>query len=593
MIIGAGWIGLETAAAARAAGVEVSLLERSELPLAGVLGPELAETYAALHTRHGVQLRTAAQVSEILGLQGRAVGVRLADGGRIDADVVVVGVGIAPNTDLAATAGLYVANGIVVDEHLASSVPDIFAAGDVADVYYPSVGRRLRLEHWSAALTQGPVAAANMVGRPVAYDEVPYFFSDQYDMGMEFHGHVAPGQYDRVVFRGEVDTGAFIAFWLGGGAVTAAMNVNIWDQGEAIAALVRSRRAIDPDRLADPRIALEELLGSAGVTVATERTAAPRRVSRREQLKVAVATAHDARLLASIRAIDDRLDVTFELEQAEVLFGWPEDRAEGLRQIVRANPGLCWIQATTGDADRQLAAAELTEDELARVLITGATVGQAGPPAEFALLGLLAFTNDVPRLLAGSRHMQKGPVGELAGRTLLVVGLGPIGREVARLARAFGMTVLGVNRTGRADVPGLDMVRTARFFGDLLPRAHGIVLALPQTAQTHGLIGAREFGKMRTGAIVVNIGGGGVVDEDALVRALDDGSLAGAALDSVAAETLAAGSPLWVMPNVLVRERTVAVSAQESERVLALFAENLRRYLRGDELLDRIHLDSR
>jgi 3-phenylpropionate/trans-cinnamate dioxygenase ferredoxin reductase subunit len=258
-IIGAGWIGLETAAAARGAAVDVSLLETARLPLLGVLGPEVAEIYAALHTEHGVELRMGVEVAEIIGADRRASGVRLADGRQIEADVVVVGVGITPNTELAEASGLTVDNGIVVGEHLGSADPDVFAAGDVANAYYASLGCHLRLEHWSAALNQGPVAAANMVGRTTAYDHVPYFFSDQYDMGMEYRGYVEPGAYDQVVFRGEVATGEYFAFWLRDDRVLAAMNVNIWDAGDSITALVRSGVRVDPARLADPDVALEDL----------------------------------------------------------------------------------------------------------------------------------------------------------------------------------------------------------------------------------------------------------------------------------------------------------------------------------------------
>jgi len=182
-IVGAGWIGLETAAAARAAGCDVTVVGRSKLPLLAVLGAEVAETYAALHRDHGVELRLNSGVLEILGKDDRATGIRLTDGTVVEADAIVVGVGIVPNTALAETAGLAVDNGIVVDEHLVTTDPDVFAAGDVANTYYPLLGTHLRLEHWSAALNQGPVAAENMMGRVTAYDQVPYFFSDQYDSG--------------------------------------------------------------------------------------------------------------------------------------------------------------------------------------------------------------------------------------------------------------------------------------------------------------------------------------------------------------------------------------------------------------------------
>ena len=258
-IIGAGWIGLETAAAARAADVDVTMLEMGKLPLLGVLGPEMAGIYAALHAEHGVELRTGVEVAEIIGVDGRATGVRLADGSLIDADVVVVGIGILPNTELAEMADLTIDDGICVDEYLCSSDPDVFAAGDVANAYYPSLGRHLRLEHWSAALNQGPVAAANMMGGATAYNHVPYFFSDQYDMGMEYRGYVEAGHYDQVVFRGDVSKGEYIAFWLRQDRALAGMNVNIWDQGDAITALVRSGRRVDAALLADPLVSLEDL----------------------------------------------------------------------------------------------------------------------------------------------------------------------------------------------------------------------------------------------------------------------------------------------------------------------------------------------
>lgn len=260
-IIGAGWIGLETAGAARAAGCEVTVIEMAELPLFAVLGRELAEIYAALHRKHGVVLRLGAEVAEITGKDGVATGVRLGGGDVIDADAVVVGIGIIPNTELAEAAGLRVDNGVVVDEHLATSDPDVVAAGDVANAYYPHLETHLRLEHWSAALNQPPVAAATMLGRDAAYDRVPYFYSDQYEMGMEYSGYVEKGNYDEVVFRGDVSKGEYIAFWLREARVLAGMNVNVWDVTDSIAALVRSGRPVDSARLVNPNVPLDEVAG--------------------------------------------------------------------------------------------------------------------------------------------------------------------------------------------------------------------------------------------------------------------------------------------------------------------------------------------
>ena len=260
-VIGAGWIGLETAAAARAAGVEVTVLEAAELPLLRVLGAEVARVFAGLHREHGVDLRFGVQVSEITTAGGRASGVRLGDGSHIQADAVIVGVGIAPNTQLAEAAGLPVSNGVVVDAALRSADPDVFAAGDVASAMHPVLGRHIRVEHWANALNQPQAAARAMLGQDVAYDNVPYFYTDQYDLGMEYAGYVEPGRYDQVVFRGDVDRREFIAFWLADGRVLAGMNVNIWDVNDTVQALVRSGRTVDAGKLADPGVPLGDLLG--------------------------------------------------------------------------------------------------------------------------------------------------------------------------------------------------------------------------------------------------------------------------------------------------------------------------------------------
>ena len=258
-IIGGGWIGLETAAAARTAGAAVTVLERGELPLLRVLGREAAEVFADLHREHGVDLRCGVQVAEITGSNGIADGVRLADGSRVEADVVIAGVGITPNSQLAAEAGLETGNGVVVDAQLRSSDPDIYAAGDVATAFHPLLGKHIRVDHWYNALHQPQTAAKAMLGQDVAYDRVPYFYTDQYDLGMEYSGYVEPHGYDEVVFRGDVPRRKFIAFWLSGGRVLAGMNVNIWDVNEAIRELIRAGQPVDKDALRDPEIPLESL----------------------------------------------------------------------------------------------------------------------------------------------------------------------------------------------------------------------------------------------------------------------------------------------------------------------------------------------
>jgi len=261
VVIGAGWIGLETTAAARAAGAEVTVLEMADLPLVRVLGPEVAQVFADLHAEHGVNLQFGVQVAEITGRDGKATGVRLADGRTFEADIVIVGVGITPNTGLAVAAGLDVDNGVRVDAQLRSSDPDIYAAGDVANAYHPLLGKYIRVEHWANALNQPQAAAKAMVGEDVAYERLPYFFTDQYDLGMEYTGYVEPGGYSRVVFRGDTKRREFIAFWLDGDdRVLAGMNVNVWDVTDAIRELVRSGQPVDAAALADPAIPLETVV---------------------------------------------------------------------------------------------------------------------------------------------------------------------------------------------------------------------------------------------------------------------------------------------------------------------------------------------
>ncbi|MFI7153437.1 NAD(P)/FAD-dependent oxidoreductase [Nonomuraea sp. NPDC050022] len=262
-IIGAGWIGLETAAAARAAGAEVTVLESAELPLLRVLGREVAEVFADLHRERGVDLRCGVRVAEIVGRGGQAVGVRLADGTRIDADAIIVGIGIIPNSGLALSAGLKVDNGVQVTARLRTSDLDIYAAGDVANAFHHLLGKHIRVEHWANALHQPQVAAKAMLGQDVRYDRLPYFFTDQYDLGMEYSGYVEPDGYDEVIFRGDVKARQFVAFWLRGGRVLAGMNVNIWDVNDAIQDLVRAGGRVDTSALGDPRTPLGSLVGAS------------------------------------------------------------------------------------------------------------------------------------------------------------------------------------------------------------------------------------------------------------------------------------------------------------------------------------------
>lgn len=258
VVIGAGWIGLEIAAAARHRGATATVVEAADLPLQRVLGDEIAKVFATLHREHDVTFHFGAQVAEL-----REASVLLADSTDIAADVVIVGIGIQPNVQLAQEAGLRVDNGIVVDQALRTSDPHIYAAGDVANAYHPLLQRHIRVEHWANALNGGPEAARSMLGQPVSYDLLPYFFTDQYDLGMEYSGYTAPGDYDRVVIRGDLAKREFIAFWTMQGRVLAGMNVNVWDVHDDIRALVTagySGTAVDPVKLADPQASLGGLL---------------------------------------------------------------------------------------------------------------------------------------------------------------------------------------------------------------------------------------------------------------------------------------------------------------------------------------------
>jgi 3-phenylpropionate/trans-cinnamate dioxygenase ferredoxin reductase subunit len=256
VIAGSGWIGLETAAAARRAGCEVTVVGPDPAPLYRALGPEVGGVFAALHERNGVRFRFGAAVTELRG-DGTVREAVLSTGETLPADEVVVGIGAAPNVELARDAGLEVADGVVTDAALRTSDPAIWAAGDVAESFNPLLGRRVRVEHWANALNGGPAAARSMLGQEVVYDRLPYFYTDQYDLGMEFTGDVAG--HDEVVYRGSVENLEFIAFWLRGGSVIAGMNVNIWDVVGDVQALIRSGRSVDVKRLADPGVPLAEL----------------------------------------------------------------------------------------------------------------------------------------------------------------------------------------------------------------------------------------------------------------------------------------------------------------------------------------------
>ena len=259
VVVGAGWIGAEVAASARQRGMEVTIVEPMSVPLERVLGPEMGAFYRDVHADQGVRLLLGTGVE---GFEGETAveRVRTNDGQTLDCDAVVVGVGVKPRTALAEAAGLAMGDGVLADELLQTSAEGVFAAGDVVSAQHPFYGQRIRVEHWANALEQGPAAARNMLGAGAPYDKLPYFFSDQYDVGMEYAGYAT--SWDRVVVRGDLAGREFIAFWLAGDRVLAGMNVNVWDVTDTIQRLIRERVAIDDRRLADPDVPLDELAGA-------------------------------------------------------------------------------------------------------------------------------------------------------------------------------------------------------------------------------------------------------------------------------------------------------------------------------------------
>jgi 3-phenylpropionate/trans-cinnamate dioxygenase ferredoxin reductase subunit len=259
-VVGAGWIGSEFAASARQRGLEVALIDPLALPNERVFGMEIGAFYRDVHARHGVELLLGTSVGSFEG-DGAVARVRTTEGRAVECDFAVVGIGVVPRVGLAREAGLETDNGIVVDDRLQSSVAGVFAAGDVANARHPFYERHIRIEHWANALNQGPAAARSMLGQPGSYDRIPYFFSDQYDVGMEYSGYAT--EWDEVVFRGAPEDGEFVAFWLRDGRVIAGMNVNVWDVNENVQALIRSRAVVDVGKLSDTETPLETLAAGA------------------------------------------------------------------------------------------------------------------------------------------------------------------------------------------------------------------------------------------------------------------------------------------------------------------------------------------
>jgi phosphoglycerate dehydrogenase-like enzyme len=336
--------------------------------------------------------------------------------------------------------------------------------------------------------------------------------------------------------------------------------------------------------------------------------------------QVLIASPLEAELAVRIQAADPRAEVLFEpdllpparypgdhrgdpsfardaegearwralLDRAEVLFGVPEDSTEGLAEVVNGLPRLRWVHATSAGAGEQVGKAGLTPDALERVVITTSSGVHAVPLAEFAILGLLAVAKELPRLIEDQRARAwpevRRPVRELSGQTLFLLGLGEIGREVARLGKALGMRTVGFRRTEGPPPEWVDEVHGPQRLTELAGQADAMVVSLPMTEQTAGLVDRATIERLPASCIFVNIGRGGVVDEPALIDALRDRRIAGAVLDVFATEPLPADSPLWTLPNVLVTAHAAALSARENERIAELFADNLRRYLDGRPL---------
>ncbi|TFD22829.1 NAD(P)/FAD-dependent oxidoreductase [Cryobacterium lyxosi] len=259
ILIGSGWIGMEVAATARTLGNDVTILERDPIPLANALGDELGQMFADLHEQNGVILRRSVSVDSVLGQDGRATAVKLTSGEVIPADLILVGIGATPNIELADSAGLTIDNGVSVDASLRTSDPAIYAAGDVANAYHPVAKLRLRSEHWANALNGGKAAARSMLGQKVSFDDIPYFYTDQFDVGMEYSGFGPLTRGADVVYRGDRAGREFIAFWVAGEKVVAGMNVNVWDVNEAVQGIIRRGNQVDRARLTDADVPLESL----------------------------------------------------------------------------------------------------------------------------------------------------------------------------------------------------------------------------------------------------------------------------------------------------------------------------------------------
>lgn len=341
-----------------------------------------------------------------------------------------------------------------------------------------------------------------------------------------------------------------------------------------------------------------------------------------ETVRIMIATPLEEELVREIQDVDPRVEVLYEadllppprypsdhkgepdfyrsadderrwkemLGDAEILFGAPGESTPGLLDAIRRGFSLRWLQATNAGVGEQVRAADLAREELDRVMITSASGVHATPLAEFSIFGLLAFAKDLPRLLRDkeNKRWDHYPMQELREQTLLVVGLGKVGLEVARLARSFGMHTIGTKRRPGGEFSNVDEIYASGHLKELVPRADAVVVTLPLTEETEGMVDRKAIELMKPGCVLVNVGRGGVVDEEALIEALKDNKLRGAALDVFREEPLHEDSPLWELPNVLISPHTAALVAAENKRIVRLFTENLRRYLGGEPLLNQV-----
>jgi NADPH-dependent 2,4-dienoyl-CoA reductase/sulfur reductase-like enzyme len=264
VLVGSGWIGMEVAATARTLGADVTVLGRDKVPLAAAIGPELGTVFMERHKEAGVKFRTETAITEIIERNGAAAGVTTGSGEYLPADLVVVAVGVTPNTGLAEASGLSIDNGILTDGSLRTEDPRIFAAGDVANAFHPVTGGHLRSEHWANAINSGKVAARTMMGKAAQLDAVPYFYTDQFDLGLEYSGYSTATPNAKMVLRGDPASRKFLAFWLipvssTRGRVVAGMSVNIWDVQDDIKSLITSRNEVQTLQLSDPDIPLSDL----------------------------------------------------------------------------------------------------------------------------------------------------------------------------------------------------------------------------------------------------------------------------------------------------------------------------------------------